>query len=123
MLDVIGSIKNLQETTERHFLHIKNQHDFIRIWAIQFEIAYTDFRVIQMALQLANEGTLLSEFTQAYQAVYQFEYAFAEGGLPVFNQQFGKQMSEYEHVKNHLRDVLERIRQQQPPVTAENDLI
>lgn len=90
MLDVIGSIKNLQETTEHHFLHIKNQHDFIRIWAIQFEIAYTDFRVIQLALQLANEGSLLSEFTQAYQAVYQFEYAFAEGGLPVFNQQFGK---------------------------------
>ncbi len=41
----------------------------------------------------------------------------------MFNQQFGKQMSEYEHAKNHLRDVLERIRQQQPPVTAENDLI
>ncbi|MCI1902500.1 MAG: hypothetical protein LKJ03_00295 [Enterococcaceae bacterium] len=122
MLDVIGSIKNLNDTAARHFLHIKNQHDFIRIWAIQFEIAYTDFRVIQMALQLAGKMELLKKFTKRYQAVYEFEYAFAKGGLTGFNQEFGTKIAEYGAAQQKLADVLDEIKRESPP-EPENDLL
>ena len=55
MLDVKDSVNRLAWTTEHHFLHIQARHDFMRAWAVQFEMAYTDFRVIQMALQLGGE--------------------------------------------------------------------
>jgi hypothetical protein len=65
MLDVIGAVKNLQWTTEHHYLHIRNQHDFMRAWAVQFELAYTDFRIIQMALQIRWSNGLASTLYQS----------------------------------------------------------
>ncbi|OJG62992.1 hypothetical protein RV07_GL001132 [Enterococcus malodoratus] len=123
MLDVLGAIKNLTWTTEHHFLHIKNQHEFIRIWAIQFELAYTDFRVIQMALQLDSQTELLQRFTKAYDAVYQYEYAFVKGGLEEFNQQFGDQLDSYDEAHQTLLTVLDELMKQQPKSTKENELI
>ncbi|MDU5334334.1 hypothetical protein [Enterococcus sp.] len=123
MLDVIGAIKNLNWTTEHHFLHIKNQHEFMRIWAVQFELAYTDFRVIQMTLQLDSQIELLQRFTKAYDAVYQYEYAFVKDGLEGFNQQFGDQVAQYETAQQHLLAILAELMQQQPQPTKENDLI
>ena len=123
MLDVTGAIKNLTWTTEHHFLHIKNQHDFIRIWAIQFELAYTDFRVIQLALQLDSQIEFLHRFTKAYDTVYQYEYAFAKGGLDGFNQQFGNQINSYDEAQQNLLAILDKLMQQQPKPTKENDLI
>ena len=80
MLDVKDSVNRLAWTTEHHFLHIQARHDFMRAWAVQFEMAYTDFRVIQMALQLGGEQyhDLLKRFAAAYEAVYAYEYAFAD---------------------------------------------
>lgn len=123
MLDVLGTINNLRWTTEHHFLHIKNQHEFMRIWAVQFELAYTDFRVIQMALQLDKQTALLQRFTKAYDAVYQYEYEFVKGGLEGFNQQFGNQIEAYGDAQQRLLAILDELLQQQPQVTAENDLI
>ncbi|OJG42555.1 hypothetical protein RV02_GL003561 [Enterococcus gilvus] len=123
MLDVLGAIKNLQWTAEHHFLHIKNQHDFIRIWAIQFELAYTDFRVIQLALQLDAQTELLQQFTKAYDAVYRYEYAFAKGGLEGFNQEFGDQMGTYEEAHDNFLTVLAALAKLQPQPTEENDLV
>ncbi|MDT2661504.1 hypothetical protein P7E02_16635 [Enterococcus hulanensis] len=123
MLDVIGAIKNLTWTTEHHFLHIKNQHDFIRIWAIQFELSYTDFRVIQLALQLDSQIEFLQRFTKAYDAVYQYEYTFAKDGLNGFNQQFGNQIDSYDEAQQNLLAILDELMQQQPKPTKENDLI
>ncbi|MBT9671627.1 hypothetical protein GPK34_06245 [Secundilactobacillus kimchicus] len=112
MLDVKGSIDNLSTTVTRHFAHIKNQHEFIRAWAVQFELAYTDFRVIEMALQLSGDAQhpLLAEFAAAYDAVYKYEYAFAGGGLEGFNQQFGNQIDDYEKAKDHLLEVIEKVK-------------
>lgn len=123
MLDVLGAINNLAWTTEHHFLHIKNQHDFLRIWAIQFELAYTDFRVIQMALQLDTQTDLLQRFTKAYDAVYQYEYAFVKDGLPGFNQAFGNQIDQYEVAQQKLLAILDELKLQQPQPSKENDLI
>lgn len=55
MLDVSDSLDRLAWTTEHHYRHIAAQHDFMRAWAVQFELAYTDFRTIQLALQLAQD--------------------------------------------------------------------
>lgn len=41
MLDVIKSLDRLTWNTQHHFAHIEAQHDFIRAWAIQFELGYT----------------------------------------------------------------------------------
>ncbi|MEG0373160.1 hypothetical protein [Enterococcus viikkiensis] len=123
MLDVLGAINNLAWTTEHHFLHIKNQHDFLRIWAIQFELAYTDFRVIQMALQLDAQTDLLQRFTKAYDTVYHYEYAFVKDGLTGFNQAFGDQIDQYELAQQKLLAILDELKQQQPQPTKENDLI
>lgn len=123
MLDVLGAINNLTWTTEHHFLHIKNRHEFMRIWAVQFELAYTDFRVIQIALQLAAQTELLQRFTQAYDAVYRYEYAFVKGGLAEFEQAFGDQMGNYDQAKQNLLSILAELTTQQPKPTKENDLI
>ena len=123
MLDVLGAINNLRWITEHHFLHIKNQHEFMRIWAVQFELAYTDFRVIQMALQLDKQTALLQRFTKVYDAVYQYEYEFVKGGLEGFNQQFGNQIEAYDDAQQRLLAILDELLQQQPQVTAENNLI
>lgn len=123
MLDVIGAVKNLQWTTEHHYLHIKNQHDFMRAWAVQFELAYTDFRIIQMALQLDGQMDLLQRFTKAYDAVYQYEYVFVKGGLAEFNQEFGDQIDDYEAAQQNLLAILAELMTQQPKPTKENDLI
>ncbi|MEO1768677.1 hypothetical protein [Candidatus Enterococcus ferrettii] len=123
MLDVLGAIKNLSWNTEHHFLHIKNQHEFMRIWAVQFELGYTDFRTIQLALQLDQQTDLLKQFTQAYDAVYQYEYSFVKGGLDGFNQQFGDQIDQYDQAHQELLAVLQKIMKLQPQVTPENDLV
>ncbi|MCH5463176.1 hypothetical protein HC026_11585 [Lactobacillus sp. LC28-10] len=112
MLKIEDSIARLAWNTEHHFLHIQAQHDFMRAWAIQFELGYTDLRVIQIALQLATpaQPELLSELNEAYQQVYQYEYAFVAGGLDGFNQQFGDQIGDYERAEKRLLTVLNQIK-------------
>ncbi len=121
MLDIQGALKNLQSTVTRHFLHIQNQHPFMRAWAVQFELAYTDFRVVQLALQLAEETALLQEFTGAYDKVYQYESAFAFDGLEGFNAKYAADMDNYEKAKDDLLAVIDRIFKLQPD--DPNDLI
>ncbi|GAX02441.1 hypothetical protein IWT140_00037 [Secundilactobacillus pentosiphilus] len=112
MLDVKDSVERLAWNTEHHFLHIQAQHEFMRAWAIQFELGYTDLRVIQVALQLAQPAqlALLHELTAAYHSVYQYEYAFVAGGLDGFNQQFGGQIDEYERAEKRLLSVLDQVK-------------
>ncbi|GAX01364.1 hypothetical protein [Secundilactobacillus silagei] len=112
MLKIDDSIARLAWNTEHHFLHIQAQHDFMRAWAIQFELGYTDLRMIQFALQLAepSQSELLTQLTTAYQQVYQYEYAFVAGGLEGFNQQFGNQMADYEKAEKQLLQVLDQIK-------------
>lgn len=123
MLDVLGSIKNLTWNTEHHFLHLKNQHEFTRIWAVQFELGYTDFRTIQLALQLAQQTELLEQFTKAYDTVYRYEYSFVKGGLEGFNQDFGDQLNQYDQAHQALLTILQKITELQPEETSENKLI
>lgn len=111
MLDVSNSLKNLRWTTEHHFLHIKNQHDFMRAWAVQFEIAYTDFRVIQMALQLDGQHLdLLKRFSDIYEnGVYPYEFEFAGKGLASFNERFGSDLTDYEQKEQELLKIIDEI--------------
>ena len=112
MLDVIKSIDNLAWTTEHHFQHIKNQHDFIRAVAFQFELSYTDFCVIQLALQLdPTEMDLLKRFSAAYEnEVYPFESEFAFYGLDAFNEKYGEQIDQYEQGVQKLLVILDEIK-------------
>ncbi|PWF99700.1 hypothetical protein [Levilactobacillus bambusae] len=116
MLDVKGSIKNLSSTTENHYKIIQNQEPFTRAFPIHFELAYTDFRTIEMALQMTGDQnhSLLVQFSAAYEAVYQYENAYATGGLDGFNEQFGNQIPEYEQAKNQLLTLINQISQLQP---------
>lgn len=111
MLDVKGSINNLTDTIEKHFQSIKSQQPFERIWAVQFELAYTDFRVIQMALQMSGDNyhDLLVQFTTNYHTVFNYELAYASGGLAGFNQQFGKQIDQYQTAKDQLKLTIKKI--------------
>ncbi|GAB6093409.1 hypothetical protein [Furfurilactobacillus curtus] len=113
MLDVKDSIDRLQWTVDHHFLHIQAQHEFMRAWAVQFEMAYTDFRVIQMALQLGGEENhpLLKAFAAAYEDVYQYEYEFAAGGLEGFNAKFGADdMTKYQAAVKTMDGLIEQIK-------------
>lgn len=112
MLKIEDSIVRLAWNTEHHFLHIQAQHEFMRAWAIQFELGYTDLRVIQMALQLANpaQPELLSKLNEVYEQVYQYEYAFVAGGLDGFNAQFGDQIDDYEQAEKRLLTVLNQVK-------------
>ncbi|WP_265459284.1 hypothetical protein [Enterococcus sp. HY326] len=123
MLDVRGSINNLKWNTEHHFLHIKAQHEFIRIWAIQFELGYTDFRTIQMALQLDGKIDLLKRFAKAYDAVYRYEYSFAKGGLEGFNQEFGDKLADYDQAHQTLLQIIDEISQFQPAPDEDSRLV
>ncbi|WDF81929.1 hypothetical protein PQ472_08330 [Lacticaseibacillus pabuli] len=116
MLDVKDSVKRLSWTVEHHFLHIQNQHPFMRAWAVQFELAYTDFRTIQMALQLAGESfhPLLAEFAKAYEDVYAYEYEFAANGLDGFNAKFGDKIDDYQQKEETLLKVIAKIDATQP---------
>lgn len=111
MLDVKGAIENLRSTSEHHYAHIENQHEFMRAWAIQFELSYTDFRVIELAVQMSGEAQhpLLARFAAAYEDVYQYEYAFVAGGLDGFNEKFGDKIPDYEKAKDTLVSVLQEI--------------
>lgn len=111
MLDVKDSLSRLRWTVDHHFLHIQARHDFMRAWAIQFELAYTDFRTIQLALQLSGEENhpLLASFAAAYEAVYQYEYAFATEGLAGFDDKFSGQMEKYEQAVKQIDGVLDQI--------------
>lgn len=110
-LDVKKSIENLTWTVDHHFLHIKNQHPFMRAWAVQFEMAYTDFRVIEMDLQLSGSQyhDLLKQFAAAYEAVQNYEWAFARGGLDEFNAQFGNDIPQYEQAVRDFDGIIAKI--------------
>lgn len=116
MLDVRGSIENLAWNTEHHFLHIKTQHPFIRIWAVQFELGYSDFRTIQLALQLAEKTDLLKRFTTAYNEVYQYEYAFVKGDIEGFNETYGDKIDDYMTAHQELLASIEEIKTFQPAI-------
>lgn len=111
MLDVKGSIQNLQTTVQNHYNYIKDQKQFTRAFPIEFELAYTDFRAIQMSLQLGGEQNhpLLAQFAATYEDVYKYEYAYATTNLEGFNQQFGNNMSDYESSVNTLETQLQQI--------------
>ncbi|WP_137596650.1 hypothetical protein [Paucilactobacillus kaifaensis] len=109
MLDVKNSLERLNWNTEHHYEHIAAKHDFIRAWAIQFELGYTDFRVIQMALQLADEHELLTRFTTTYDKVYDYEYEFATQGLNGFLDKFGDQIDDYRHQKDQLLALIKEV--------------
>lgn len=112
MLDVIKSLDRITWNTEHHYAHIAAQHDFIGAWAIQFEMGYTDFRVVQMALQLdGGHHDLLARFAAAYDKVYDYEYAFVAGGLDGFNKQFGNQLDDYKAAADDLLKIVDEIRQ------------
>lgn len=111
MLDVSDSLDQLAWTTEHHYRHIAAQHDFMRAWAVQFELAYTDFRTIQLALQLAqDQHDLLVRFTGVYDTVYQYEYEFAANGLAAFNAKYGDQLEPYRLAAEHLSQIIGEIR-------------
>lgn len=113
MLDVKDSLDRLEWTAEHHFLHIQNHHEFMRAWAIQFELAYTDFRTIQLALQLDGRYQgLLANFTIEYDKVYKYEYEFAAGGLDGFYEKFpdASDISKYQKAQENLRELIADIR-------------
>ncbi|KRM71193.1 hypothetical protein [Lacticaseibacillus brantae] len=112
MLDVKGSIDRLLWTAEHHYLHIVAKHDFMRAWAVQFELAYTDFRTIQMALQLdGNHADLLKKFAADYDQVFNYEYAFAAGGVDGFYTQYPNQsdLDAYKTAKDALEADINQI--------------
>lgn len=109
MLKIENSIANLRWTTDHHYQHIQNQHPFMRAWAIQFELAYTDFRVIQLALQLDGQAVLLADFAKTYEQIHAFEYEFAANGLEGFNAKFADQMANYATEVEHLGRLLDQI--------------
>ncbi|AQW20720.1 hypothetical protein PL11_001705 [Lentilactobacillus curieae] len=115
MLDVKDSIEKLSWSVNHHFLHIKAQHDFIRAVAVQFELAYTDFRTIQMALQLAGEEqhSLLASFTKAYDDVYAYESVFAMRGLDEFNSEFPDKIEDYQQKVDKFNEELDKVRELQ----------
>lgn len=82
--DISSSLENLINTTQHHYAHIAAGHDFMRAWAIQFELAYTDFREVIRDLPAEQ----VADFTQAYQAVFAYEWAFVAGGLAGFQEKF-----------------------------------
>ena len=111
MLDVKDSLANLTWTTTHHLAHIQNRHPFMRRWAVQFDLAYTDFRVIQIALQLeGHHHDLLADFAQTYEAIHRYEFAFAGEGLEGFDQQYGDQLPDYAAQVDHFEDLVAQIR-------------
>lgn len=111
-MDVANSIDNLTWTVDHHYLHIKNQHPFMRAWAVQFELAYTDFRSIQMALQLWGEEfhPLLKDFAKTYETIYKYESVFAMKGLDEFNAEFGDNLAEYDQAVTHFDELIAQIK-------------
>ncbi|GEP23885.1 hypothetical protein [Lentilactobacillus diolivorans] len=112
MLDIVKALDRLTWNTQHHFAHIEAQHDFIRAWAIQFEMGYTDFRVVQMALQLdGNHHDLLAKFTAAYDDVYNYEYAFVAGGLEGVNEKYGDKIEDYRAASDKLLGLIDQVRE------------
>lgn len=112
MLDVKKSLDRLTWNTQHHFAHIEAQHDFMRAWAIQFELAYTDFRVVEMALQLdGNHHDLLAAFAAAYEKVYDYEYTFVAGGLEGFNEKYGDKIEDYRAAANDFLKLIDQVRE------------
>ncbi|ERL65026.1 hypothetical protein [Schleiferilactobacillus shenzhenensis] len=119
MLDVKNSIERLQWTVDHHFLHIQAQHPFMRAWAVQFELAYTDFRVIQMALQLSGpeNHALLARLAKNYEAIFAYEYEFAGNGLDGFNAKFGDQIDQYHALVTEFDGIIDEVKKLQPAET------
>lgn len=115
MLDVKNSIDRLSWTVNHHFLHIKAQHEFMRAWAVQFELAYTDFRVMQMALQLDGEQNhpLLARFAASYETIYNYEYEFAANGLDGFNAKYKDDIDKYGEEVDNFNQIIEEIKKLQ----------
>ncbi|WP_179394803.1 hypothetical protein [Lacticaseibacillus absianus] len=110
-LDVAQSIANLKWTVDHHFLHIRDHSPFARAIAVQFELAYTDFRVIEMSLQLRGPEThaVLVDFAQTYTAVQRYEWPFIAGGPEEYYAQHGADFSDYQQQVTHLDDLLDTI--------------
>lgn len=108
-IDMTDSVANLKWNTEHHYAHIEQQHEFIRAIAVQFEIGYSDYRYIQMALYLENKDDLLQQFTKAYKDFYAYESVFAMRGLEEFNKDFSWKMGDFREVKDKLLNVLDLL--------------
>ncbi|GEL15186.1 hypothetical protein [Pediococcus cellicola] len=120
MLDVWGSLKNVQQTVQAHLAWIKARKSFERVFAVDFEMAYSDFRVVQMALQLAGEMALLKRYTTAYSAIYNYEHAYVQGGLEEFNRQYGEKLADYEQTVVTLEQIIKEIGALLPEDDASN---
>ncbi|WP_262316671.1 hypothetical protein [Lacticaseibacillus parakribbianus] len=94
-LEITSSLQNLQRTVNHHFRHIQAAHPFARPIAVQYELAYTDYRVVQLALQLGEQPALNAELTAAYEAVQAFEWPFIAGGPAEFAAQHGEAPAGY----------------------------
>ena len=108
-IDIKDSVENLKWNTEHHYLHIEQQHEFIRAIAVQFELGYSDYRTIQLALYLEHKDDLLNMFTKAYKDFYEYESVFAMRGLEEFNHQFSYKMADFRQVKDQLLNVLDLL--------------
>ncbi|QBO36917.1 hypothetical protein EQG49_10915 [Periweissella cryptocerci] len=100
--DISSSLANLVNTTQHHYAHIAAGHDFIRAWAIQFELVYTDFREVIRDLPADQ----VPAFTQAYQAVFSYEWEFVAGGLAGFQAKYPTK-ADLESYKKAVDDLVE----------------
>ena len=108
---VLKAVERVTWNTEHHFLHIKNQHEFKRQLAVQFEMGYSDARFIQFFLETQeSDDDIWQTFTDAFEKVTAFEYAFIAGGLEGFNEQFGDQMAAYDEAHQDLLSILEQVK-------------
>ncbi|WP_461225954.1 hypothetical protein [Lacticaseibacillus suihuaensis] len=94
-LEIASSLQNLQWTVDHHLRHIQANHPFARPIAVQYELAYTDYRVVQIALQLGGQPALNAALTAAYQAVQAYEWPFIAGGPAEFAAQHGEDATGY----------------------------
>ncbi|WP_125704913.1 hypothetical protein [Lacticaseibacillus daqingensis] len=96
--DVTPALANLQWTVDHHFLHIQNHSPFARAIAVQFELAYTDMRIVELALQLRDPVPvdLLSAFRTTYAAIRNYEWPFIAGGPEEYYAQHGADFSDYQ---------------------------
>ncbi|WP_225049109.1 hypothetical protein [Lacticaseibacillus kribbianus] len=108
-LDRTSALNNQQWTVAHHFDHIRQGHPFARQIAVQYELAHTDFRVLQLILQLEGQPALYADFTAAYEKVQAFEWPFIAGGPEAFSARFGTRLADYHQAVAAFDTVCEQV--------------